>query len=67
MRQQFGIVMQKVIHELNGTVCIALEEIAPPKKQIVSSRSFGQPVQDMHSLAKSISLYMGRAAEKLRK
>ena len=67
LRQQFSVVMQKTIHELNGIICIEMEEIAPPKKQIVSSRSFGQAVYDYNSLAESITLYMSRAAEKLRK
>ena len=67
LRQLFSVVMEKTIRELNGTVCIEMEEIAPPKKQIVSSRSFGYPVTDYNSLAESITLYMSRAAEKLRK
>jgi DNA polymerase V len=67
LRQQFSVVMQKTIHELNGIVCIEIEEIAPIKKQILSSRSFGVPVRDYNSLAESITLYMSRAAEKLRK
>lgn len=67
LRQQFSVVMEKTIRELNGTVCIEMEEIAPPKKQILSSRSFGRPVRDYQSLAESITLYMSRAAEKLRK
>lgn len=67
LRQQFSVVMEKTVRELNGTVCIELEEVAPPKKQILSSRSFGQPVRDYNSLAESITLYMSRAAEKLRK
>ena len=67
LRQQFSVVMQKTINELNGIVCIEMEEVAPPKKQIVSSRSFGHAVYDYNSLAESITLYMSRAAEKLRK
>lgn len=67
LRRQFSVVMQKTIHELNGIVCIELEDIAPPKKQILSSRSFGVPVRDFNSLAESITLYMSRAAEKLRR
>lgn len=67
IRQQFSVVMQKTVMELNGAVCIELEEISPPKKQILSSRSFGQSVADYNSLAESITLYMSRAAEKLRK
>jgi DNA polymerase V len=67
LRALFSVVMEKTIRELNGTVCIEMEEIAPPKKQIVSSRSFGYPVTDYNSLAESITLYVSRAAEKLRK
>ena len=67
LRQQFSVVMQKTIQELNGTICIEMEDVAPAKKQIVSSRSFGVSVYDLASLSESISLYMTRAAEKLRK
>jgi DNA polymerase V len=67
LRQQFGVVMEKTIRELNGMVCIELEEVIPARKQILSSRSFGHPVRDYNSLAESITLYMSRAAEKLRR
>ena len=67
LRGQFSVVMAKTVSELNGIVCIELEEIAPPRKQILSSRSFGHTVRDFNSLAESITLYMSRAAEKLRK
>lgn len=66
MRKEFSVVMEKTIRELNGTVCIELEDVPPPKQQILSSRSFGQPVRDYNSLAESITLYISRAAEKLR-
>ena len=49
LRRQFSVVMQKTIHELKGIVCIELEDIAPPKKQILNSRSFGVPVHDYNS------------------
>lgn len=67
LREQFGVVMEKTARELNGIVCIELEEIRPNKQQILSSRSFGHPVRDYNSLAESITLYMSRAAEKLRR
>lgn len=67
LKQLFSVIMEKTIQELNGIVCIDLEEIIPPKKQIVSSRSFGHAISDFNGLAESITLYMSRAAEKLRK
>lgn len=67
IRSRFSVVLEKTIRELNGTVCIDLEEAPPTKQQIVSSRSFGMPVTDLQSLAESVTLYMSRAAEKLRR
>ncbi|MDP3664115.1 MAG: Y-family DNA polymerase [Nitrosomonas sp.] len=67
LRARFSVVMEKTIREINGTACIELEEINPPKNQIVSSRSFGMPVSDLASLEESVSLYISRAAEKLRR
>lgn len=66
LKQQFSVVMAKTVSELNGTICIELEEMSLPRKQILSSRSFGQPVSDYNSLAEAVTLYMSRAAEKLR-
>jgi DNA polymerase V len=67
LKQQHSVLLEKTVQELNGIVCMALDDIPPAKKQILSSRSFGQPVNDYESLAQSITLYMSRAAEKLRK
>lgn len=67
LRSRFSVVLEKTIRELNGTLCLQLEEMAPAKKQIVSSRSFGVYVSDLESLQESVTLYMNRAAEKLRR
>lgn len=66
LRQQFSVMMEKTVRELNGIVCIDLEEISPPKKQIVSSRSFGHLVTEEDDILESISSHVTRAAEKLR-
>lgn len=67
IKQTFNVTLAKTVDELNGKVCIELEEVMPARKQILSSRSFGSKVSDYQSLAESITLYMSRAAEKLRK
>lgn len=67
LREEFSVVMEKTIWEINGTPCIELEEISPPKKQIISSRSFGATVKDLTSLEESVSLHIAKAAEKLRR
>ena len=44
IKNEFNVVLARTVSELNGESCLALEEVAPPKQQIVSSRSFGQPL-----------------------
>jgi DNA polymerase V len=66
MRQQFGVVMERLCYELRGTSCLQLEEVAPAKQQIIASRSFGKPVTSQAELAQSVATHVARAAEKLR-
>ncbi len=67
LRAKFGVVMERTGNELRGLSCLALEEITAPRKQIVSSRSFGQPVHTQSELGESITSYITTAAEKLRR
>ena len=66
LRDKFSIVMTKIIAELNGIACIDLEQVAPSKQNIASTRSFGIPVTSIESLMESVTLYTSRAAEKAR-
>ena len=67
MRRHFGVVMERTCNELRGISCLALDDIAQPKQQIMSSRSFGRPVETIEELRESLASYLSRAAEKLRK
>lgn len=67
MRRHFGVVMERTCHELRGISCLVLEDIAQPKQQIMSSRSFGRPVETIEELREALASYLSRAAEKLRK
>ena len=67
IKKEFNVVLARTVAELNGESCLALEEVAPPKQQIVSSRSFGQPVYLLEDLNEAVVTYASRAAEKLRK
>ena len=66
MRQQFGVVMERLCYELRGVSCLKLEEVAPAKQQIIASRSFGKLVTSQTELAQSVATHAARAAEKLR-
>lgn len=67
MRTHFGVVMERTCNELRGISCLELEDIAQPKKQIMSSRSFGVPVETLAELRESVASYLATAAEKLRR
>ncbi len=66
IRQQFSVVMERTVKELNGIPCIELEDAGTPRQQIMVSRSFGSPVTAMEDLSESIVYFTTRAAEKLR-
>ena len=66
IRQQFSVVVERTVMELNGYPCLHLEETVPAKKEIVSSRSFGQRVTRYEDLEEAVATYAARAAEKLR-
>lgn len=66
MRECFSIVVKRTVLELQGMSCLSLDEIASPRKQIVSSRSFGTYVYSLGQLEEAVSSYASRAAQKLR-
>lgn len=67
IRQQFNIVLEKTVRELNGVMCMELKDIAEPNKEIMVSRSFGRRVKDKQELIEAITSYTSRAAERMRK
>ncbi|HPN30984.1 MAG TPA: Y-family DNA polymerase [bacterium] len=56
----------RTVLELNGESCISLEDNIAPKKNIVSSRSFGKPVTEYGELKQAVICYAETAAEKMR-
>ena len=67
LRRRFSVVLERTVMELRGTRCLGLEEVAPAKKQIISSRSFGHSVTQVEELTEAAASYAARAAEKLRR
>jgi len=66
IRARFGVVMERTCQELRGLSCLALEEVPSPRKEIVSSKSFGTMAVSLTELEEAVSTYIARAAEKLR-
>ncbi|SFM74000.1 DNA polymerase V [Nitrosomonas communis] len=67
LRAKFGVVMERLGYELRGISCLALEELSAPKKQIISSRSFGQLIDSLTELSESVASFTSSAAERLRR
>ena len=66
VRAEFGVVMERIVAELNGVACLELDDVTPPRQQIICSRSFGMPVTLLADLEQAVIAYTSRAAEKLR-
>lgn len=67
LRREFSVVLERTVKELRGISCLELDELAPAKKQIMCSRTFGAYVHTQTELAEAVASYMARAAEKLRR
>ena len=67
IRSKFGVVMERIVLELNGVSCLALEEVCPDKKNICCSRSFGHPIESLDELAEAVACFASRGGEKLRR
>ncbi|MDH4235007.1 MAG: Y-family DNA polymerase, partial [Gallionella sp.] len=66
IRAEFGVVLERTVAELNGVACLELDDVIPPRQQIICSRSFGVPVTLLPYLEQAVIAYTTRAAEKLR-
>lgn len=66
MQLQFSVILARTIMELNGISCLELAEIAPDKQEIMCSRSFKRPLDNLMELSEALAEFCSRAAEKLR-
>ncbi|MBP1152628.1 DUF4113 domain-containing protein [Methylocaldum sp. RMAD-M] len=66
LRRHFGVVMERIALELRGVSCLSLETVPPPRKQILTSRSFGEKVTRLEDLRAAVTRFAARAGEKLR-
>ncbi len=67
VRKQMTVVGQRLWHELHGRPCIPLEQISKPKKNICTSRTFGQLETDLSAIKEAVATHAASCAEKLRK
>lgn len=66
MQRQFSIVVANIVRELNGIPCLAYSDVDDGKQQLISSRSFGQPIYALRDLQEAVASHIATAAVKLR-
>ena len=66
VKRHLSVVGLRMVKELRGTPCFALEESAKQKKNICTSRSFGKKINNLEELKESISTFANDCAYKLR-
>lgn len=66
MGRKYSVVLERTIRELAGESCMDLEQTAPAKQSICSSKMFGKRVNTLRELQEALATYIHRAAEKLR-
>lgn len=66
LRKRYSVVVENMVHELNGTPCLQGDDIVEGKQQLISSRSFGKPVHVLRELEEAVAMHIATAAVKLR-
>ncbi len=66
IRKHLTVVGERTVLELRGISCIPLDTRTRPKKGIMSSKTFGRPIERLEELEEAVATYTVRAAEKLR-
>jgi len=66
IRKIFGVVGERIVRELNGVACFELETNPQDRQNIMTSRSFGNPVTELADLQEAIADYAARACIKMR-
>ena len=66
MRSQFSVVVERTVNELNGMVCLNWDEVKQAKKEIFSTRSFGQRINTEHQLKAALVSHGAIVGRKLR-
>ena len=67
VRSKMTVVGERTWLELHGIPCIEKDDLSDDKKQICTSRSFGQPIKDYDTLVCAVAELAAHCSSKLRK
>lgn len=66
VRKQMTVAGETIWREFNGEKCIGMELAVPPKKQILSSKSFGKDIYDLPTIEQAVAEFAMVCGRKLR-
>lgn len=66
IQQRYGVTLLRTVRELNGISCLDVETTPEAPHTVISSRSFGRPVTELHELKQAVATYTARGAERMR-
>jgi DNA polymerase V len=67
IRTQFSVVTERTVNELNGINCLSWDEVQSPKKEIFSTRSFGQRITTKDELRAALVTHAAIVGRKVRR
>jgi DNA polymerase V len=67
IRKQFSVVTERTVNELNGISCLSWDEVQSPKKEIFSTRSFGQRITTKNELRAALVTHAAIVGKKVRR
>ncbi len=67
IREKMTVVGQRLLNELKGIPCIEWQQVRKPKKNICTSRSFGNLTSKKEDVAQAVANFAANCAEKLRR
>ncbi|CAG9001735.1 MAG: Protein UmuC [Candidatus Celerinatantimonas neptuna] len=67
LRWEFSVILERTVQELNGISCLSWDEVRQRKKEIYSTRSFGQRITQADDLHAALTAHAVIVAQKLRK
>ncbi|MEZ5197072.1 MAG: Y-family DNA polymerase [Bacteroidales bacterium] len=67
IKEHLGVMGQRLVLELRGTICYPMNQSPENKKEICTSRSFGHPISSYDELEQAATTYVSKVAQKLRR
>jgi len=67
IRKQFSVVTERTVNELNGISCLSWDEVQSPKKEVFSTRSFGQRITNKEALRAALVSHVTIVGRKIRR